>query len=104
MSSAPAHAVIELSSITKIYTTGDVELRALDGVSLRIDEGEFVAIMGASGSGKSTMMNVIGCLDRPTQGTYQLAGQRVSGLSRAELAEVRNRFLGFVFQQFNLLS
>jgi putative ABC transport system ATP-binding protein len=104
MSSAPAHAVIELSNITKIYTTGDVELRALDGVSLRIDEGEFVAIMGASGSGKSTMMNVIGCLDRPTQGTYQLAGQRVSGLSRAELAEVRNRFLGFVFQQFNLLS
>jgi len=104
MSSAPSRAVIELSSITKIYTTGDVELRALDGVSLRIDEGEFVAIMGASGSGKSTMMSVIGCLDRPTMGTYQLAGHRVSGLSRADLADVRNRFLGFVFQQFNLLS
>ena len=104
MSAAEAHAVIQLTEITKIYRTGDVDLRALDTVSLRINEGEFVAIMGASGSGKSTMMNVIGCLDRPTSGAYELAGQGVAGLSRAELAEVRNRFLGFVFQQFNLLS
>jgi len=96
--------VIELTDIVKVYQTGDVALRALDGVSLQVQEGEFVAIMGSSGSGKSTMMNIIGCLDRPTTGTYVLAGRRVSGMSRAELARVRNRVLGFVFQQFNLLS
>ena len=96
--------VIELTDIVKVYQTGDVALRALDGVSLQVQEGEFVAIMGSSGSGKSTMMNIIGCLDRPTTGTYILAGKRVSGMSRAELARVRNRVLGFVFQQFNLLS
>ncbi|MBV9950027.1 MAG: ABC transporter ATP-binding protein [Myxococcales bacterium] len=96
--------VIELEDVTKVYQTGDVELRALDGVSLRVDEGEFVAVMGASGSGKSTLMNIVGCLDRPTSGTYVLAGKRVSGMSRGELARVRNHFLGFVFQQFNLLS
>jgi putative ABC transport system ATP-binding protein len=96
--------VIELTDITKVYQTGDVALRALDGVSLRVDEGEFVAVMGSSGSGKSTLMNIIGCLDRPTAGSYVLAGRQVSGMSRAELARVRNRVLGFVFQQFNLLS
>ena len=96
--------VIELGDVTKVYTTGDVTLRALDGVSLHVESGEFIAIMGSSGSGKSTMMNIIGCLDRPTQGTYVLAGQNVSGMSRGELARIRNHVLGFVFQQFNLLS
>ena len=98
-----ASPVVELQTVTKIYRTGDVELRALDEVSLRIDEGEFVAVMGSSGSGKSTLMNIVGCLDRPTEGQYVLAGKRVSGLSRSELAKIRNRTLGFVFQQFNLL-
>ena len=96
--------VIELAKITKVYHTGDVDLRALDGVSLHVEPGEFIAIMGASGSGKSTMMNIIGCLDRPTEGTYVLAGQNVSGMSRGELAKIRNHVLGFVFQQFNLLA
>ena len=98
-----ASPVVELQTVTKIYRTGDVELRALDEVSLRIDEGEFVAVMGSSGSGKSTLMNIVGCLDRPTEGQYRLAGQPVSNLSRSELARIRNRTLGFVFQQFNLL-
>jgi putative ABC transport system ATP-binding protein len=96
--------VIGLTDVTKTYQTGDVELRALDGVSLHVPEGEFIAIMGASGSGKSTLMNIIGCLDRPTTGTYLLAGRDVSGMSRGERARLRNRVLGFVFQQFNLLS
>ncbi len=96
--------LIELTDLTKLYVTGDVELRALDAVSLRVDEGEFVAIMGSSGSGKSTMMNVIGCLDRPTSGTYLLSGRQVSVMGKSELAEVRNQLIGFVFQQFNLLS
>jgi putative ABC transport system ATP-binding protein len=96
--------VIELTDITKVYRTGDVDLRALDGVSLHVEPGEFIAIMGSSGSGKSTLMNIIGCLDRPTQGTYVLAGQHVSGMSRGELARIRNHVLGFVFQQFNLLA
>jgi putative ABC transport system ATP-binding protein len=96
--------VIQLTEVTKVYQTGDVQLRALDCVSLRVGEGEFVAVMGASGSGKSTLMNIVGCLDRPTSGTYELAGRRVSGMGRGELAKVRNRLLGFVFQQFNLLS
>jgi putative ABC transport system ATP-binding protein len=96
--------LLELSQVVKIYHTGDVELRALDGVSLSVDEGEFIAVMGASGSGKSTLMNIVGCLDRPTQGTYTLAGRDVSYMSRADLAETRNHFLGFVFQQFNLLA
>jgi putative ABC transport system ATP-binding protein len=96
--------LIVIKDVTKVYTTGDVELRALDGVSVRIDEGEFVSVMGASGSGKSTLMNVVGCLDRPTSGTYELAGRMVSGMSKGELAEIRNHFLGFVFQQFNLLA
>jgi putative ABC transport system ATP-binding protein len=95
--------VVRLVGVSKIYRTGEVEVRALDDVSLTIGRGEFVAIVGASGSGKSTLMNIIGCLDRPTQGEYFLAGEGVSGMSRNDLAHVRNRQLGFVFQQFNLL-
>jgi putative ABC transport system ATP-binding protein len=96
-------ALIELEHVSKIYSTGDTLLRALDDVSLEITEGQFVAVMGASGSGKSTLMNVIGCLDRPTSGTYRLAGRDVGGLPRNELAHIRNELLGFVFQSFNLL-
>lgn len=99
-----ARPVIQLDHIHKIYTMGDVEVHALRGVSLTIREGEFVAIMGASGSGKSTMMNIIGCLDRPTRGAYILDGQDVSELSKDERADIRNRKIGFVFQGFNLLS
>ncbi len=93
-----------LEDITKVYTMGDVDVPALRGVSLAIDEGEFVAIMGASGSGKSTLMNIVGCLDRPTTGRYLLAGEEVSKLDRNALAERRNQVLGFVFQNFNLLA
>jgi len=96
--------LIELKDVVKVYTTGDVELRALAGVSITVDQGEFVAVMGSSGSGKSTLMNIVGCLDRPTSGTYTLANKQVGRMNRAELAEVRNHFLGFVFQQFNLLA
>lgn len=97
-------ALLELDAVTKVYRMGDVDVRALDGVNLRIERGEFVAIMGASGSGKSTMMNILGCLDRPTTGSYRLDGQEVSSLSRAALAGLRNKAIGFVFQSFNLLS
>jgi putative ABC transport system ATP-binding protein len=90
--------------LTKVYVLGDTELHALDGVSLTVERGEFLAIMGSSGSGKSTLMNVLGCLDRPTSGSYVLDGQEVARLSRGQLAEVRNRTLGFVFQSFNLLA
>ncbi len=83
---------------------GDIQVAALDGVDVRIDEGEFVAVMGPSGSGKSTLMNILGCLDRPTSGSYYLAGQDVSGLDKVELAAIRNYRLGFIFQSFNLLS
>ncbi len=96
--------LIELKDVVKIYSTGDVQLRALDGVSVSVEQGEFVAVMGSSGSGKSTLMNIVGCLDRPTTGTYTLANKHVGGMNRAELAEIRNHFLGFVFQQFNLLA
>jgi putative ABC transport system ATP-binding protein len=99
-----SRAVIQLDHIHKIYTMGDVDVHALRGVSLTIREGEFVAIMGASGSGKSTMMNIIGCLDRPTRGTYILDGQDVSELSKDERADIRCQKIGFVFQGFNLLS
>jgi putative ABC transport system ATP-binding protein len=96
--------VISLDHIHKTYTMGDVEVHALRGISLEIKQGEFVAIMGASGSGKSTMMNIIGCLDRPTKGHYFLDGQDLSQLSKDQRADIRNRKLGFVFQGFNLLS
>jgi putative ABC transport system ATP-binding protein len=96
--------VIKLEDIHKTYQTGEVEVKAVRGVSLEIYQGEFVALMGASGSGKSTMMNTLGCLDRPTQGTYLLDGIDVSKLNRDELADIRNQKIGFVFQGFNLLS
>jgi putative ABC transport system ATP-binding protein len=96
--------LIDMVDLVKVYKSGDEDLRALDGVSVQVAEREFVAIMGASGSGKSTLMNILGCLDRPTSGTYELAGRLVSGMSKNELADVRSHFLGFVFQQFNLLS
>jgi putative ABC transport system ATP-binding protein len=96
--------LIQLENVTKVYKMGDVEVHALRGVSVTVPRGDFIAIMGASGSGKSTLMNILGCLDRPTSGRYLLADRDVSGLSRNELAEIRNQLLGFVFQSFNLLS
>ena len=95
--------LIEIRDLKKIYAQGEEPVRALDGVSIDIDEGEFVAIMGASGSGKSTMLNILGCLDTPTSGSYRLDGLEVAARSRKELALIRNRKLGFVFQNFNLL-
>ncbi len=96
-------ALIEARSLVKTYRMGDQVVQALNDVSLVIGEGEFVAIMGASGSGKSTLMNIIGCLDRPSAGTLHLAGEEVEGLDGDALASIRNRRIGFVFQQFNLL-
>ncbi|MBQ3224929.1 MAG: ABC transporter ATP-binding protein [Oscillospiraceae bacterium] len=96
--------MIELSDVYKIYDEGENEVRALDGISFRISEGEFVAIVGKSGSGKSTCMNIIGALDVPTRGTYKLNGTDVSKLSDNELATIRNKTLGFIFQQYNLIS
>jgi putative ABC transport system ATP-binding protein len=95
--------MIQLEGVTKIYQMGEVELRALNNVNLTIEEGDLVAIMGPSGSGKSTMMNILGCLDIPTEGVYRLDGVDVSDLSDNQLAEIRNRKIGFVFQSFNLI-
>jgi putative ABC transport system ATP-binding protein len=104
----PKH-VIETTGLTKVYGKGDGDIRhplavrALRGVSIAVDRGEFVAIMGPSGSGKSTLMNILGCLDRPTEGSYLLEGEDVSGLNKEQLAGIRNRRIGFVFQSYNLL-
>lgn len=99
----PSSVIIRLEDIFKIYGSGETEVKALSGVNLVVEQGEYCAIMGASGSGKSTMMNVIGCLDRPTSGSYYLDGEDVAQLSDTALAHVRNRKIGFVFQQFHLL-
>lgn len=96
--------VIEIKEMTKVYVMGKTEVRALRGVSLTIQEGEYVAIMGASGSGKSTLMNMIGLLDRPTTGSYRIRGAEVSSLSKDRMADMRNQAIGFVFQRFNLLA
>jgi putative ABC transport system ATP-binding protein len=101
---AGGEPVIRLENVFKTYDLGEIQVQALRGVSLEMSEGEFVAVMGPSGSGKSTIMNILGCLDRPTKGRYFLDGVDVSGMTKTELARIRNRKLGFVFQQFNLLS
>src|ERR1700719_1868723 len=98
------NTVIELVGMTKTYVLGEVEVHALRGVDLKIERGEFIAVMGASGSGKSTLMNMLGCLDRPTSGSYVLEGEDVAKLNESELATIRSRRIGFVFQSFNLLS
>jgi len=96
-------AIIDMSGIRKVYDTGKVKVEALKGIDLSVQRGEFVAVVGPSGSGKSTLMNLIGCLDTPSEGTYRLGGEAVSKFSRDALADVRNRRVGFVFQGFNLL-
>ncbi len=96
--------LVDMQKIVKIYASGDLEVRALDGIDLAIAAGEFVAVIGPSGSGKSTLMNILGCLDRPTEGTYRLDGVDVSEMSANQRAEIRNSRLGFVYQNFNLLS
>ena len=101
---APSMALLQLHDIRKTYTLGEVEVQALRGVSLEIDAGEYVALMGPSGSGKTTLMNTLGCLDHPTDGSYLLDGEEVTEMSGDERARLRNRKIGFVFQNFNLLS
>jgi putative ABC transport system ATP-binding protein len=97
-------SLIELTGVCKAYRTGSLAVAALGGITLTIDEGEYVAVMGPSGSGKSTLMHILGCLDGPSEGRYHLAGEDVSAMSEDQLADVRNRRIGFVFQQFNLLA
>src|SRR5262247_27719 len=97
-------SVIEIKDLVKDYRLGEVPVHVLKGFSFEIERGDFVSIMGPSGSGKSTLMNILGCLDTPTSGTYILDGIRVANLNRDQLAEIRNRKIGFVFQQFNLLA
>jgi putative ABC transport system ATP-binding protein len=97
-------SLIQIEDMTKTYQMGDIQVHALRGLSLQVQPGEYVAIMGASGSGKSTLMNMIGLLDRPTSGTYKIRGTEASKLSKGQLADLRNREIGFVFQQFNLLA
>jgi putative ABC transport system ATP-binding protein len=104
MTTASTTPVIEMNGIRKVYDTGKVKVEALKGIDLSISPGEFVAVVGPSGSGKSTLMNLIGCLDTATDGSYRLAGEDVAGLKRDDLADVRNRRVGFVFQNFNLLA
>src|SRR4029434_2258588 len=96
-------AVIEIKDLVKDYRLGEVPVHVLKGISFEIERGDFVSIMGPSGSGKSTLMNILGCLDTPTSGTYTLEGIRIANLDRDQLAEIRNKKIGFVFQQFNLL-
>jgi putative ABC transport system ATP-binding protein len=96
--------VVHVSGVRKTYRSGSIEFEALRGIDMAIEEGEYVAVIGPSGSGKSTLMNLLGCLDIPTEGTYLLGGEDVSTMSEAQLAEVRNRRIGFVFQQFHLLT
>jgi len=98
------NSIIQTINLYKIYGMGDIQVNALDGVDLHINEGEFVSVMGPSGSGKSTLMNILGCLDRPTEGRYILDGEDVSDLNKAQLALLRNRQIGFIFQSYNLLS
>ena len=95
--------IIQTFDLRKVYGMGEVQVAALDGVNIRIDEGEFVAVMGPSGSGKSTLMNIVGCLDRPTEGRYLLGGEDVSHLNRSQLAAIRSERIGFIFQSYNLL-
>jgi len=103
MTEPASEALIELSGLWKTYDTGSVAVDALRGVDLLVERGDYVAIMGPSGSGKSTLMHILGCLDSPSKGSYRLAGDEVAHLSRGRLATIRNRFIGFVFQNFNLL-
>ena len=101
--SGPNGAIIHMAGITKVYDTGKIKVEALRGIDLVVGKGEFVAVVGPSGSGKSTLLNLVGCLDSPSGGQYQLGGEAVAGLDRDQLADVRNRRVGFVFQNFNLL-